>query len=323
MALETGALILADYTARVKDTGQIFETTRREDAEKAGIADPTRNYEPKLIAIGEPSWSLVLKAVDEALQKADPGQTIDVELPPEKAFGPRDPTKLSRIPIRRFGEKASDLSVGAEVEIDNRVGIVRQLESGRALVDFNHRLAGKTLVYNIFVKEKLEDRNAKIEALIKRRLPVDKEKIKFESEGDSGLRIYIPNEIFLWEGLQITKRGISNDLFKFIKPLEKVTFVETYENPSKKAEEQAPAQAAQKEEEKILEEEEEKKPTAGKPPEPSEGERKAEAEKKEEEEEEEEARKTSEKQPKPQKGKSKSSKKGGGKAASSKKARHS
>src|SRR5579875_192046 len=322
MALETGALILADYTARVKDTGQIFETTRREDAEKAGIADPTRNYEPKLIAIGEPSWSLVLKAVDEALQKADPGQTIDVELPPEKAFGPRDPTKLSRIPIRRFGEKASDLSVGAEVEIDNRVGIVRQLESGRALVDFNHRLAGKTLVYNIFVKEKLEDRNAKIEALIKRRLPVDKEKIKFESEGDSGLRIYIPNEIFLWEGLQITKRGISNDLFKFIKPLEKVTFVETYENPSKKAEEQAPAQAAQKEEEKILEEEE-KKPTAGKPPEPSEGERKKEAEKKEEEEEEEEARKTSEKQPKPQKGKSKSSKKGGGKAASSKKARHS
>ena len=36
------------------------------------------------------------------------------------------------------------------------------------------------------------------------------------------------------DGLQIIKRGISTDLFKFIKPLDKTSFVEEYENPSKK-----------------------------------------------------------------------------------------
>src|SRR5579872_2513191 len=234
MTLETGTLILVDYTAKIKDTGQIIDTTRKEDAEKAGDADPTRTYEPRLIAVGE-GW--VLKGLDEALQKAEPNQTIDVELAPDKAFGVRDPNKVSRIPIRKFGEKASELEIGGEVEIDNRVGIVRSLESGRAIVDFNHKYAGKTLEYNVAIKEKLDSRDTQIEALIHRRLPVEKEKIKFESVGENEVKITIPRDYFLVEGLQIIKRGISTDLFKFIKPLATVEFVENYENPAtKKAE---------------------------------------------------------------------------------------
>jgi peptidylprolyl isomerase len=234
MTLEKDSLILAEYTAKIKDTGQIIDTTRKVDAEKSGDADPTRTYEPRLIAVGE-GW--VLKGLDEALEKAEPNQTIDVELTPDKAFGLRDPNKVSRIPIRKFGEKAGELSLGAEVEVDNRVGIVRSLESGRAIVDFNHKYAGKTLLYNVEIKEKIESRDAQIGALIHRRLPVEKEKIKFESSGDEDVKVTIPSDYFLLEGLQIIKRGISTDLFKFIKPLSKVTFIEIFENPASKKEE--------------------------------------------------------------------------------------
>lgn len=242
MTLENGSLILADYTAKVKDTGQIIDTTRKEDAEKAGTADPTRTYEPRLIAVGE-GW--VLKGLDEAIQNAEVNQKLDIELTPEKAFGVRDPNRVSRIPIKKFGEKAAELSVGAEVEVDNRVGIVRSLESGRALIDFNHRYAGKIIEYNLEIKEKLESRDSQIMALVRRRLPIEKEKLKFESVGESELRIVIPSDYFFLEGLQIIKRGISTDLFKFVKPLEKVTFMEDYENPSKKKEEE-PAKAEEK-----------------------------------------------------------------------------
>jgi len=238
MTLEKDSLILADYTARIKDTGQIIDTTRKEDAEKAGDADPTRTYEPRLIAVGE-GW--VLKGLDEALEKADPNQTIDVELTPDKAFGVRDPNKVSRIPIRKFGEKASELSIGGEVEVDNRMGTARSLESGRAIVDFNHKYAGKTLLYNVDIKEKLESRDAQIQALIHRRMPVEKDKIKFESVGEEEVKITIPSDYFLLEGLQIIKRGISSDLFKFIKPLSRVIFIETFENPAMKKEEEAMA----------------------------------------------------------------------------------
>jgi FKBP-type peptidyl-prolyl cis-trans isomerase 2 len=231
MTLENGTLILADYTAKVKDTGQIIDTTRKEDAEKAGNADPTRTYEPRLIAVGD-GW--MLKGVDEALLKANPNQTLDIELTPEKAFGVRDPNRVSRIPIKKFGEKAAELEVGEEIEVDNRVGIVRAIESGRVLIDFNHRYAGKTLQYNLEIKQKLEERNQQIEALIRRRLPIEKEKVKFESIGESEVKVTIPNDYFLLDGLQIIKRGISTDLFKYIKPLDKVSFVEEYENPAKK-----------------------------------------------------------------------------------------
>ncbi|HYB03153.1 MAG TPA: FKBP-type peptidyl-prolyl cis-trans isomerase [Nitrososphaerales archaeon] len=242
MTMENGSLILVDVTGKIKDTGQIIDTTRKADAEKAGNADPTRIYEPRLIAVGE-GW--VLKGLDEALQKAEPHQTIDVELTPDKAYGVRDPNKVSRIPVRKFGEKASELEVGAEVDVDNRVGIVRSLESGRAIVDFNHRYAGKTLEYNLEIKEKLDSRDAQIEALVHRRLPVEKGKIKFESVGEDEVKISIPSDYFLLEGLQIIKRGISTDLFKFIKPLSKVDFIEEYENPTKKkAEEEAQKAAA-------------------------------------------------------------------------------
>jgi len=238
LTMENGSLILVDVTGKIKDSGQIIDTTRKTDAEKAGNADPTRIYEPRLIAVGE-GW--VLKGLDEALQKAEPNQTIDVELTPDKAYGVRDPNKVSRIPIRKFGEKAHELEVGSEVDVDNRVGIVRSLESGRAIVDFNHKYAGKTLEYNLEIKEKLDSRDSQIEALIHRRMPIEKGKIKFEGVGEDEVKVTIPSDYFLLEGLQIIKRGISTDLFKFIKPLSKVDFEEVYENPAakKKAEEEA------------------------------------------------------------------------------------
>lgn len=231
MTLENGTLILADYTAKVKDTGQIIDTTRKEDAEKTGNADPTRIYEPHLIAVGD-GW--VLKGLDEALSKAEPNQTLDIELTPEKAFGVRDPNRVSRIPIKKFGEKAAELEVGAEIEVDNRVGIVRSIESGRVLIDFNHKYAGKTLQYNLEIKQKLDDRSQQIEALVHRRLPIEKGKVKSELVGEAEVKITIPSDYFLLDGLQIIKRGISTDLFKYIKPLDKVSFVEEYENPAKK-----------------------------------------------------------------------------------------
>ncbi len=249
MPLENGTLILADYTARIKDTGQIIETTRKADAETAGNADPTRAYEPRLIAVGE-GW--VLKGLDEMLASADPGQILDVELTPDKAFGARDPNRVSRIPIRKFGEKAGDLSVGSEVEVDNRVGIVRSLESGRAVVDFNHRYAGKTLLYNVEIKERLDAKDARVEALVRRRLPVEKSKLKFDTS-DSAIKITIPNDDFLLEGLQIIKRAISTDLFKFIKPLDRVEFIEDYENPSVKKDDTKPVDALEKEAEPAQE----------------------------------------------------------------------
>ena len=85
-------------------------------------------------------------------------------------------------------------------------GIVRYVGSGRVQVDFNHRFAGRTLRYDIDIVKKLESDDDKIRSLIKRRLPLEDEKIKISLKGFS-LEIELPEETFLTEGLQIIKRA--------------------------------------------------------------------------------------------------------------------
>lgn len=226
MPLENGSLIFANYTARVKDTGEAIETTIEDEAKKLNIYDATRKYEPRLIAVGE-GW--LISGLDDSVKGMDVGQRKVIELSPEKAFGQRDPTQTRMIPLRKFGEKADELAVGDSIEVDNRVGIVRFIGSGRAQVDFNHRLAGKSIVYDFEVIRKVETDDDKVRALIDRRFAGEGSKAKFTIRNDE-LEVEVPEDLFLTEGLQIIKRGIANDAFKFVPSLANLTFVEKFVN---------------------------------------------------------------------------------------------
>lgn len=234
MPLEKGSLVLVDYTARVKDTNEVFETTREDEAKKAtDLYDPTRKYEPRLVSVGE-SW--VLKGLDEALGKADVGDKLNVEVTPDKGFGERDPNKVRMIPQRKLGDKADEVGVGDVIEVDDRTGIVRYIGSGRIQVDFNHRFAGRTLVYDVNLMKKLDSESEKVGALVRRRTGLEEGKVKVNLAVPN-LEIELPEEAFLAEGLQIIKRAVANDVFKFVPSVKTVKFVENYTaSPEQKTE---------------------------------------------------------------------------------------
>ncbi len=224
MSLEKGSLAYINYTARIKDTDELIETTSEAKAKKLGTHDPTKRYEPKLVCVGE-GW--VLQGLDEVLQKRKVGDKLVTEIAPDKGFGKRDPSQVRMLPLKKFGEKAHEISVGDEVEVEGKVGIVRYIGSGRSQVDFNHRLAGKTIVYDLEIVKKLEGPDEKISALIRRRLPVSEEKLKTErSKGI--LNVWIPEDYFLTEGLPIIKKAVSTDVFKFLPDISKVVFTEEH-----------------------------------------------------------------------------------------------
>lgn len=226
MTFQKGTLLLIDYTAKVKDTNEVFETTKEDDAKSNSIHDANMKYQPRLVSVGE-SW--VLKGLDDALLNTNAGDKLTVEVPPEKGFGTRDTGKVRMIPLRKLGEDAEKTSVGDAIEVDERTGIVRFIGSGRVQVDFNHRFAGKTILYDVNVIKSLDTDNDKIMGLLKRRLPVDDSKLQFKLNG-TDLDITMPEETFLAEGLQVIKRAIVNDIFKFISKLEKINFIEGYKN---------------------------------------------------------------------------------------------
>ena len=236
MTFKKGQLILLDYTAKIKDSGEIFETTIEDEAKKHSLHEPNVKYMPKLVSVGE-GW--VLKGLDDALSETTAGDKKTIEVSPDKGFGERDKGKVRMIPLRKLGEDAEKVSVGDTVEIDNKKGIIRYIGSGRVQVDYNHRYAGKTILYDINITKSLDSDDDKISEILKSRLPIENEKIIYKKNGTT-VDIAIPEEIFRADGLAIIKHFTQTDLFKFTPSLTKVNFVETYENkqsPKPKSEE--------------------------------------------------------------------------------------
>jgi peptidylprolyl isomerase len=245
MPFAKGDFIIIDYVAKVKETGAIFDTTKEDIAKKEHLYKESKLYEPKLIIIGERLE--VLPALDESLATFEPEKLNIVEIPPDKAFGPRDPEKVRLISLRRLTEKGITPQLGAEIEYNGQPAIVRTMGAGRVQLDFNRALAGKTLVYEVTVTKKLESIEEKLTALLHRRIPlaeVSKFDIKIKK---TEIDITMPEEAFYLEGIQASKSGLALDIQKFFPEINMVKFVEMFKR-------QKPAAPTTPTEEKIVEE---------------------------------------------------------------------
>lgn len=217
MAIAEGSLILVEYTAKVKNEGIIIETT------KGGVGA----YKPKLVSVGDPSHP-VLRGFNAALARAEVGVAQSVEVPPAEAYGESSRAKIKIVTHRKLGEKAEDASVGDTVEVDGRKGVVRFMGSGRVQVDFNHRYAGRTVLYDFTVVKRLESAEEKVEALIKEALG---EAVEYELDED-GLEVDISEGLAKKDDIQRKKLILQREIFQFVPDILEVCFVETYKNPA-------------------------------------------------------------------------------------------
>lgn len=226
MALQKGDFILIDYTAKVKETNEIFDTTNEDTAKKEHLHKEGEIHEPLLVAIGE-GW--VLKALDESLTTMEPNKPATVEIASKDAFGPRDPEKIKRVPLKQLLAKdVHNPSIGMRIDYNGKMATIRSIGAGRVLLDFNPPLAGRTLIYEVTVNKKLETSEEKIAAIVHRRIPaVEETQFKFTIQ-DKMLSIDMPEDTFYLEGVQIAKRGIAMDMKKFLPEMTEIKFVETF-----------------------------------------------------------------------------------------------
>ncbi len=231
MALQKGDFILINYTAKVKETNEVFDTTIEETAKKEHLHKEGEVHEPKLVVIGE-GW--VLKTLDESLSTMKISKAQSIEIPPEKAFGPRDPEKVKRVPLKQLLAKdVHNPTIGMRINYNGKMATIRSIGAGRVLLDFNPPLAGRTLVYDVTVDKKLDTNEEKVVALIHRRIPVvEPEKFKFTIQKKT-LKIDMPEESFYIEGVQIAKRGIAMDVQKFLPEITEIKFVESFRSEPK------------------------------------------------------------------------------------------
>ncbi|MEM1976929.1 MAG: FKBP-type peptidyl-prolyl cis-trans isomerase [Nitrososphaerota archaeon] len=221
--VKEGDLVLIDYVIRVKETGELIETTMKEVVEKEGL-EVSGRLEPRLAIPGK---GYMLKAFEEQLIGMAAGEEKRFEIPPEKAFGPRDPSKIRVIPLRRLKDVEGPITVGSRIIVDGKEGIVRSIGSGRVQVDFNPYLAGKTLDCYVKIVKILSDNLEKVKALIRNRIPdADVEKFRI-TMAESSIMVEVPEEAMLLPGIQVAKRALARELMEHINGVEKVTFIET------------------------------------------------------------------------------------------------
>lgn len=94
--------------------------------------------------------------VEQALEGCELGESVEVVLPPEKAFGYHDPEMTFTDAIENVPPQFR--RVGAEVQMQNERGetrsfFVSRIEGDRLTVDGNHPFAGKTLTYAVTVAD--------------------------------------------------------------------------------------------------------------------------------------------------------------------------
>ena len=225
MTFQKGDFILINYTGKVKETNEVFDTTYEEVSKNERLHKEGEIYEPRLVVIGE-GW--VLKALDDALLDIETEKLTSVEIPAENAFGKRDANKIKTIPLRQLLAKEINPTIGARIEFQGKMATVRSVGAGRVLLDFNPPLAGKTLIYEVIVQKKLDSNEEKILSIIHRRAStVEKEKFKIAIQ-DNNLTIDMPDDTFYIEGIQITKRGIAMDIQKYLPDLVQIQYIETF-----------------------------------------------------------------------------------------------
>jgi peptidylprolyl isomerase len=228
LPIKNGDFILANYTLRVKETGETVGTTLESVAKEKKLYRGEEHYEPFFIILGE-GW--MPKGLEEALTGVEPGKANTFELTPEKAYGVRDPKKVRLVPLRKFTAEGMTPVPGLQVNIDGKTAQVRSVGAGRVQVDYNHPFAGKTLIYDITVEKIIESDDEKIRSLIHKHIPSVDQK-KFEIKIESGkLQVEVPEDAFFLEGIQVAKRTITADVEKYLPNIETIVFLEQFKKP--------------------------------------------------------------------------------------------
>lgn len=221
--MKDGDFVKIDYTTKVANTGKVVDTTSEEIAKKEGVYDEKKKYGKSLVVLGK---GMLFPALESEIKNMNVGEHKVVKLPPEKAFGERNVNLIKMMPTRAFKEKNIAPYPGMPVELDGIPAIIKSTGGGRTMVDFNHPLAGETIMFDVKLIEKVETDSDKIMAIAEEsELNVKKESITL---ADGKVSIKVDGEATKNPKYLVHKLSFLNNIEKMMEEIKEVNFDETY-----------------------------------------------------------------------------------------------
>lgn len=136
MAIEEGNTVSVHYTGKL-ESGDVFDSSEGRD--------------PLTFTVG---GGQLIKGFDTAVRGKEVGDKITATISPEEGYGESDPNMVQTIPKERV--QGADLKIGQVLGLEDNNGnpfqaTVAEIGEETVTLDFNHFLAGKTLVFEIEV----------------------------------------------------------------------------------------------------------------------------------------------------------------------------
>lgn len=98
----------------------------------------------------------IVPGLEEALEGRKVGEKLEVILPPEKAYGPRDEKLIQHVPKSQF-PNPEKLKPGMQFQVNSQGGpmilTVQEVREKEVVIDGNPELAGQTLQFDIEIVE--------------------------------------------------------------------------------------------------------------------------------------------------------------------------
>jgi len=148
LKIEDGDIVHFHYTGKFEN-GEIFDTSQEDAAREAGLHNSQMNYQPLVVKIGA---GQIIKGLDEALLGMEEGEEKKVTIPPEKGYGSKRPELVQEVHLEAFRQSGIEPKEGMLIGTSQGAAVVTGVGEDFVEMDFNHPLAGKTLVFEVKVK---------------------------------------------------------------------------------------------------------------------------------------------------------------------------
>lgn len=163
MAINNGDFVKVNFTGKIKENGEVFDTTYENIATEEGFDTNSRNYQPIPIVIGAHH---LLPAIEEEIEGLNEGDEKTIEIACENAFGKRNSDNVQLIPMKEFKKQGMNPVPGMPINVGDKTGKILTVNGGRVRVDFNHELAGKDLIYDIEIVKILDNDEDKVKSML-------------------------------------------------------------------------------------------------------------------------------------------------------------
>ncbi len=144
--VKEGDHVSVDYTGRLEN-GTVFDTSVKDVAIETGVYNPNRDYQPIEFTVGV---GQMIKGFDSGVVGMAVGEEKTLTLPPEDAYGVHSEEMIQTVPVEELRAAGITPVVGEKLTTSRgQVGTITDVTNTSVVVDFNHRLAGKTLIFDV------------------------------------------------------------------------------------------------------------------------------------------------------------------------------